>query len=473
MRSRAIDVASVNSRRERLILGAILVVSVLLRVGIALYLGNVVDAPRLLTDQRSYHALGQRLLAGHGFSFDRGWYPFTRADTPTAHWSFLYSLIVAGIYAVFGAQPLAVRLVQAVVGGVLLPYAVYRLARRVFPPCVRREQAEQRDLGTAAAPLAAAAMAAGYGYFALYAATLMTETLFITVVVWSLDMALGLTELLRQGRDPTPALGFQLGLSMSLGTLLRQSLLPWVPVVLLYLLWSGWRAGRLGKMVRVVVLVAVMLVASIAPWTLRNYRVYDEFLLLNSNTGYAMYSAQHPMHGTTFREFDAAPLPEDLAWGNEAAMDGQLMRLGIGFVFDEPGRYLMLSLSRVRAFFEFWPSSDTPLLHSIGRVGSYGLALPLMVYGLFQVARNAELRQRSQLLILFAAFYTLLHVMTWAMVRYRLPVDAIAMPWAGLGVIQLGTRAWDGFCRLTHTHDGGLTRVVSPIAGCARGKQRR
>ena len=89
--------------RPSSILGLFLLVSVMLRIAVALYLGNIVDAPPNLTDQRSYHALGARLITGHGFSFDRGWYPFTLPDTPTAHWSFLYSLFVAAVYAVAGA----------------------------------------------------------------------------------------------------------------------------------------------------------------------------------------------------------------------------------------------------------------------------------------------------------------------------------------------------------------------------------
>jgi len=111
---------------------ALLVGSVLLRVVVALYYGNEVDAPALLTDQRSYHWLGVRLLEGAGFSFPDNWYPFTPANTPTAHWSFLYSLIVAGVYGVFGAYPLAMRLFQAVAGGILLPTLVYRLTKTLF-----------------------------------------------------------------------------------------------------------------------------------------------------------------------------------------------------------------------------------------------------------------------------------------------------------------------------------------------------
>jgi len=153
-----------------------------------------------------------------------------------------------------------------------------------------------------------------------------------------------------------------------------------------------------------------------------------------------MYSAQHPMHGTRFSEFEAAPLPEGI-WGRpEPEMDRELMRQGIQFVLDEPGRYLLLSLSRVRAFFEFWPTPDTTLLHNVGRTGSFGLFLPFMIYGLVLALRRPGFLARNGLLFLFAAFYTVLHVLTWAMVRYRLPVDAVLIPFASLAVVDLAAR---------------------------------
>jgi hypothetical protein len=154
-----------------------------------------------------------------------------------------------------------------------------------------------------------------------------------------------------------------------------------------------------------------------------------------------MYSAQHPMHGTRFREFDAAPLPEDLPKGNEAAIDRALMRAGIRFALDEPGRYLLLTLSRVRAFFEFWPTPDTTLLHNVGRAGSFGLFLPLMLYGLYLVVRHPRFVAHGALLFLFVVFYTAMHLLTWAMVRYRLPVDAVLIPLAALAALDLAQRA--------------------------------
>jgi uncharacterized membrane protein YqjE len=270
----------------------------------------------------------------------------------------------------------------------------------------------------------------------------MTETFYISILLWSLEVGLRIGNYLQDGKETPITLTFQLGLSLGLAALLRQSILPWVLVLFLWLLWQAWRGRRLVAAARMLAIAGLVLVACILPWTYRNYRVYGQFLLLNSNAGYAMYSAQHPMHGTDFREFDAAPLPEGW-WGRpEPELDRDLMRLGIQFILDDPVRYLLLSLSRARAFFEFWPTPDTILLHNVGRTGSFGLFLPFMLYGLFLATRNRQFVSRNSLLCLFAIFYALLHIFTWAMVRYRLPVDAVLVIFAALALWDLYARGW-------------------------------
>ena len=421
-----------------------LLLSVAVRIGVALYLGDVVDAPPLLTDQRSYHALAVRLTEGHGFSFASGWYPFTPAETPTAHWSFLYSLFLAGIYLLFGPHPIAARLIQAVLAGILLPWGAYRLAGRLFSERPR------------VPPLALAA-AAGYSYFALYAATLMTESLFIICVLWSLTAALDLERALVRGEPVSTRQALSLGLSLGLATLLRQSILPWVAILFLWLLWRG-RANvrtcervnvdvehglhRWGRTLSPLIAAGVVILACILPFTLRNYRVYGRFLLLNSNTGYAMYSAQHPMHGIDFQEYGAAPLPDDLLQSdmNEAELDSELLRRGIGFVLDDPVRYVRLSWSRLLDYLSILPEPSTTPLHAVGRLVGYGLYAPFILYGLILALCSRDLRERSLLALLFMLCYSVVHVFTWAMVRYRLPVDAVAMPFVALALDDLLTR---------------------------------
>ena len=207
-----------------------------------------------------------------------------------------------------------------------------------------------------------------------------------------------------------------MGLSLGAAALLRQAILPWAAALFLYLLWAGYRSGRTAAALRALFTAGVIILLFILPFTARNYRAYGELLLLNSNTGYAMYSAQHPLHGVSFQAFAAAPLPDDLTPrpANEAQWERALMRRGIEFVMAEPVRYLRLSLSRVVDYFKFWPSAETTLLHNAGRVASFGLFLPFMLYGLW-LSRTE--RRRYRLLYLFILFYSVLHIFTWAMIR--------------------------------------------------------
>ena len=414
---------------------AIITVAILLRVGVAVYLGDTTPPGK---DETSYAVLAERLATGHGYSFPVAWYPFAEAGAPTSHWSFLFTGIVAAVFAAVGAHPLVWRLLQAVICGLLMPWLTYRLTRRVFPRSER-----QRAL-----PLVAALLAAIYAYFVLYGAMVQTEAFFICVVLWSLERSLSLDASVADPERPRlvwPAL--VMGLSLGAATLLRQSILPWVPVLFLWLLFTGWRARRLSGALTAVVLAAVVLVLCIAPFTLRNLRVYGDFLLLNSNSGYAMYSAQHPMHGTHFQSYAAAPLPADLVGKglNEAQWDRALMQRGIGFVLAEPTRYLLLSLSRVADYFEFWPTADSSLLFNVGRLVSYTLLLPFMLLGVYKAwkyRKDGSNDRRFLLLpdpvvlsLLFVAFYSVLHIFTWAMTRYRLPVDAVLLPYAALGLM--------------------------------------
>jgi hypothetical protein len=408
-----------NSARRYLL--CILVVSVLLRLAVAFYLGDSTPPGK---DETSYSVLAWRLATGHGYSFPQGWYPFAQADVHTAHWSFLLVGAIAVVYSVAGFHPLAFRLFSAVSGGILLPWMAYRLSRRVLP--------ERSDVA-----LATAALSAAYAYFALYAAQLMTETFYIVTVLWLTERAYAVRDELRANRHPGLVLLLGFGVSLGLATLLRQAILPWIVVLFGLIALEAVRAGNWRAVLVSVGLPGVVLALHILPFSYLNFRAYDDFLLLNSNTGYAMYSAQHPMHGTEFQAFTAALLPTDIEPlpANEAQWDRALMRRGIQFILAEPGRYAMLSVSRLGDYFKFWPTDESSTLFNLGRALSFGVYLPFIAAGLWISRRYG---QRLAWLYMFVALYSLLHVLTWAMIRYRLPVDAILLVFAGLAVVDAG-----------------------------------
>jgi hypothetical protein len=243
-----------------------------------------------------------------------------------------------------------------------------------------------------------------------------------------------------------------LGASLGVATLFRQSILPWAAVSFAVLLFYGWNRGRRRQTLGALFLAGLVLIAFILPFTVRNYVVYGDFMLLNSNAGYAMYSAQHPMHGTSFQAFAAAPLPNDLdPWpANEPQWDRALMQRGFQFILDDPLRYSLLSLSRLADYFMFWPARETSFINNIGRVLSFGLVLPFMVYGLWLSLPDWR---RYWFLYLYMAFYTVLHLLTWSMIRYRLPVDAVLLLFAALSITHIAAR-WKAFTK-QRSHEPG------------------
>jgi 4-amino-4-deoxy-L-arabinose transferase-like glycosyltransferase len=420
--------------KQRTALIAILVLSVLLRVGVSLYLGSTVENLPGTADQLSYHALAQRVAQGHGFTFGEPWWPATRAGAPTAHWSYLYTILLAGLYRLLGANPLAARLVQSVVVGLLQPYLAFWLARRLFDPL---------------SGLAAAALTAGYAYFIYYAAALMTESLYITALLGGLCLALALAA---PRKSDAPASfgrslgqGVAFGLALGAAILLRQVVLLVVPFVFGWILLAARAQGRLRSALGGLAAAAAVVAALILPLTAFNYSRFGEFVLLNTNSGFAFFWANHPIQGTRFQPIlesmngdYGALIPPELSHLNEAQLDRALLGRGLQFVMDDPGRYLLLSLSRIPAYFMFWPSADSSTVSNLSRVMSFGLLWPVMLLGSLLAVRRATPAigppWPAGLLLLFALVYSAIHILSWALVRYRLPVDGVLLVFAGFGL---------------------------------------
>jgi len=244
-----------------------------------------------------------------------------------------------------------------------------------------------------------------------------------------------------------------LGLALAASVLLRQVFLLMVPFILAWIAWQrvtrtqGEGAARAPRaLAGRLALTLAGLGVCIAPCTIRNYRAFDQFVLLNTNAGFAFFWGNHPIQGTEFipilsgsQATYGSLIPAELRTLNEAQLDRALLLRGLGFVRDDPWRYLRLSLSRAKEYFKFWPSSDSGRASNYARVLSFGLMLPFLAAGmvLALVRSTGEERRHApgaSLLLLVAALYTLVHLATWTLIRYRLPVDAILIPFAALSI---------------------------------------
>ena len=440
---------SFTQDRHTQILTTILIVSVILRVASALYLGDQVKDLPGTADQVSYHTLALRVLGGHGFTFDRAWWPMTAAGAPTAHWSFLYTFYLVGVYAILGPHPLAARLIQSFVVGLLQPYLAYRLAQQIFPspPPSKGDLPSSHD-ELDLIPLLAAAITAVYAYFVYYAAALMTESFYITAILAALHLTLRLAGHAHE-LETRPFvlrdwhLEIRLGLTLAIAVLLRQLFLIIVAFLLLWLALSlvrqcGWKRTLVS-----ILIPPSIIVLAIVPFTVYNYSRFGRPVLLNTNAGYAFYWGNHPIYGTNF--IDILPpegpsyqdlIPLELRGMDEAALDQALLKRGLQFVLDDPIRYTLLSFSRIKSYFKFWPDPASNAVSNVTRVVSFGLFLPFMIYGLLRALVKRP-SPSAWLMVLFVIAYTGVHLLSWALIRYRLPVDAVMVIFGSLAVADL------------------------------------
>lgn len=433
----------VQQLSDREFLSIIIILAVSLRLASAVMQGNqMVDLPGIY-DQISYDGLARRVVDGYGFSFAENHWPATRAGEPTAHWSYLYTLYLAMIYKLFGVYPFLPRVIQAVVTGIFQTLFIWRIGHLIFG----------RTVGFIAALISAV-----YIYFFYYAGALVTESFYIVCILWTLDVAFRLIYSPAKAKaERFRLIWVELGFAIGLTVLLRQVFLLFLPFLFLWIWWnlrgsenSRWKQLFQWSVLRGLLVATIVLALMILPFTIRNYRAFGTFVLLNTNAGFAFFWGNHPIHATSFVPILPATgpsyqdlIPQHLLLLNEAMLDKALLREGVRIVLEDPVRYIVLSISRIEEYIKFWPSLNSGLISNLSRVGSFGLCLPFILYGLWLSltqtwkSRTPMGRWAIGLLLTFIIVYTAIHLFTWTLIRYRLPVDAVLLLFAAIGVEKM------------------------------------
>jgi len=465
--SEQIHKAVFSKMKQQRVLITFIGLGIFLRIAASLYLGDKIEILPGIFDQLSYDQLSRNLIAGNGFSFNVDWWPATRAGEPTAHWSYLMTSFLFVVYRLFGYHPLYARLIQAVIAGILVPLFTYRISKRVFQKKTVEDLMYPNPI-----PLLASAWAVLYGYFIYYAAALMSESFYIVAILWSIDCALRIVDRYKSSADNKVVkkklntdwvLWLELGIAMGMASLMRQSYIIFIPFMLVWLWWNDYKINKLQKSAGITVthsiiakpllqgtlITLVTVIVLILPFTYYNYLRFDRFVLLNSNSGYAFFWGNHPVHGYKFVPLFTSDMPsyqelipDELLHLDEAAMDSALMKKGFGFIFDNPVRYLVLTISRIPEHFIFWPLPSSHPISNLTRVGSLGIALPFGLFGMgMWISDRVKKRYTDStsgvLLFLYYIVHNGIYLASWAGIRYRLPTDSILIMFAAFGLYHV------------------------------------
>jgi len=439
-----------------------LVLLFLLAAGLRLI--PVLAAPNLpigLDDMYQYDMLGRSLAAGHGFR----WYaPFDQAliksqlkrvagidvsqmtpitDPRGVETSFrapLYPAFLAIIYAVNGlsGRYFAVRLAQALIGGLLAPLT-YALARRFG--------------GSPRTSLAAAGVVSVWPMLVALPLALATENLFIPL------LAAGFLMLLRgasEGRSRDFALA---GLAFGLAVLTRSVI---VGFPLLAAVWVWRRGQRRGALLLVGLVFALAL-----PWSVRNSILHGKPTFVETSLGYNLYLGYYPGNDGTFR---FGPSLDLVTITDDAARDQVGRERALAFIKQDPGRIPKLMLAKLghlwgledRAFIFFYSQGLLGTLPAWAVLSIYlVLILPLIIV-LPPAIIGFTLRWGGPawwLAGLLLAWYVGIHVLIMAEERFHLALVPILAALAARGLTDIARR------RRGSSVSGGAPRLALTLAG--------
>jgi hypothetical protein len=201
------------------------------------------------------------------------------------------------------------------------------------------------------------------------------------------------------------------------------------------------------------ILSALLCAAVIAPWTYRNYLLFDKFVPVVSHPWHEIWKGYNPLttggmnnslgkgnwihperDAELTRRLDALPYDRKF----EINADAEFKKDAVEFIKNNPGRSIFLTINKV---FMLWVAdySYPKALNPVYLFFTLITVIPVFI-GIFSYFKSAR-RERDYSAIfpyaLFLLYYTAMFAITVALPRYQIYVVTVAMPFAGIGWLVL------------------------------------
>jgi len=371
--------------------------------------------PPGLDDQFYFSAMPKLLADGHGFVAPFKLY-FQHVSVATAEHPPLYSVVLA---------------VPALVG--LDSADAFRLAGTVFGAgTIVLVGLLGRRLAGERAGLIAAAIAAVYPTLIAADGALMSETLYGLLTAACLLAAYWLYDKPGLGR------GAVLGVLVALAALTRGEALLLLPLLLIPLAWRHELAARLRWQSVAVAAVAFLVV--LAPWTARNWIVFNRPVAIATNSGTAVAGANCAI---TYASGDHLggwypPCIKEHPGKNEAEHHALALDDGVRYARDHAGRLPVVLAARLGRVWSVYKPFAVPEGRSV-RVQKLGV-IAFFVLLPFAVGGYVLLRRRGEVTwILLTPFIivTVTALTTYGNLRFREPAEVALAALAAVAVDEL------------------------------------
>jgi Dolichyl-phosphate-mannose-protein mannosyltransferase len=363
--------------------------------------------------------IGASLASGHGFGS-----PFGPSTGPTAWEPPLYPYLTAGVFLVFGIYSQVSAFVLLTMNSIfsaLTCIPIFLIARRIF--------SEKVAIGSA---WAWALLPNVMFWCTRWVWETSLSALLLTTIFW---LALTLED--RDGLLPW----IQFGLLWGIAALNSTSLLSFLPAAGL---WAWYRRDQRGKpSLAGVVLVSAVFFACLAPWLVRNYQTFGQFIFIRDNFGAELRLGNGPGADGTWMEYlhptqDVYAMQQYQAMG-ELAYVAMRKRQALDYIKADYARFAGLCLKRLIYYWAGPPKTTQPWWMNDAKNSLFLASSVLMLWGLGRALRL--LKPGAWLLFWLILLYPAIYYVVYPGPRYRVPIEPEMAILAVFLLTEAGKRA--------------------------------
>jgi len=353
----------------------------------------------IFPDEQRFLASAARLAATGEFwvGYDRAWeMPGTAAFFAPVVW-------------LFGANGavLPIRIAQAfllVVQSALIAFT----ALRIF--------------GKSTTALVAASIVSFYPFFLFYQGLLLSEALFNTLLLAAIASLY-----LWRDRGLRVDLAFVVSCLCFVAATLTKSTLTILPPLLIAA--TAWAAGAQLRRVFIILLAASCLYAAfMSPWWIRNATLLGTFVPFTTGSALNLYlgnNSHNPEAGIDWAsDVEPGVFATILALPNEMERQRAFGEAAMNYIKNNPTAFIRAAVKKFVRFWNVIPNAREfkSGLYSVISAASFG---PILLLALICVVRRWRQWRLVVPLYLLIGYFTLVHVITIASLRYRLPIEPI------------------------------------------------
>jgi 4-amino-4-deoxy-L-arabinose transferase-like glycosyltransferase len=352
-------------------------------------------------DAAGYWELGRNLASGEGL---------TAHDPPRRVMRMPgFPALIAVSVRIFGENLLPLRILLAFVGTATC-WLVFLLGRSLFDETIG---------------LLAAGWCAVSPVMVGFSPLILSETLFAACMVLSLLAMAKLVQVSNTSLDDNSGesatiwwSALLVGGTIALACLIRPSWLLAAPLFALLLIWSSSCKRRAVMHASVVCLGTL---GALLPWVWRNHEITGHGVLTTLWVGPSLYDGLNPDAdgSSNMQFFDDENLSARLT---EFEVDQTYRQRARAYAVEHPGRVMQLAFAKLWRFWKPWPNAPQ-FRHWWGIALTSIVFIPLIALAFWGFKTSTSDRWNWLLTVGPAIYFSAIHMIFVASLRYRLPVE--------------------------------------------------